>query len=182
MPAPSMSPGEGTHLLLPCPFEIVGVIRSARLRAANTPVQSSLNQTEHGTVEFDPRYGEGLSDLAEFDYVWLLTWLDRPGEEEGSAPPLRQVPFLLRPTQRTIGLFAMRGPRRINPVGLSLVRVLEVGETTLRFAGVDLLDETPVIDVKPYVTRFDRPPGEPRCGWFDTVPTPEGITPSDLDR
>jgi tRNA (Thr-GGU) A37 N-methylase len=50
----------------------------------------------------------------------------------------------------------------------------------IRFAGVDLLDGTPVIDLKPYVARFDRPPGEPRCGWFDTVPITDGLRPADL--
>ena len=50
----------------------------------------------------------------------------------------------------------------------------------MAFAGVDLLDGTPVIDLKPYVTRFDRPPGEPRCGWFDALDIPEGSTPQNL--
>jgi tRNA (Thr-GGU) A37 N-methylase len=50
----------------------------------------------------------------------------------------------------------------------------------VRFAGVDLLDGTPVIDLKPYVTQFDRPAGDPRCGWFDGVPMRDGVTPADL--
>ena len=77
-------------------------------------------------------------------------------------------------------MFAARGPRRINPIGLSLIRLLEVADPTIRFAGVDLLDGTPVIDLKPYVTRFDRPPGDPRCGWYDHVPISDGITPAQL--
>jgi tRNA (adenine37-N6)-methyltransferase len=51
---------------------------------------------------------------------------------------------------------------------------------TIAFAGVDLLDGTPVIDIKPYVTRFDRPPGDPRCGWLDQLSIPDGITPGQL--
>jgi tRNA (Thr-GGU) A37 N-methylase len=50
----------------------------------------------------------------------------------------------------------------------------------IRFCGVDLLDGTPVIDLKPYVTRFDRPPGEPRCGWYDRIPISDGSTPAQL--
>jgi hypothetical protein len=65
-----------------------------------------------------------------------------------------------------MGIFATRGPRRVNPVGLSLIQLLEVTGQAVTFAGVDLLDGTSVIDIKPYVTRFDRPPGDPRCGWF----------------
>ena len=73
-----------------------------------------------------------------------------------------------------------RGPRRVNPVGLSLVRVLSVDGTTVRFAGVDVLDGTPVLDLKPYVTRFDSPAGEVRCGWFDDVELVDGSTPEGL--
>jgi tRNA (Thr-GGU) A37 N-methylase len=76
---------------------------------------------------------------------------------------MRQVPFLFRREERAMGMFATRTPRRINPIGLSLVELLDVAGGTVRFAGVDLLDGTPVLDIKPYVTRFDRPPGEPRC-------------------
>jgi tRNA (Thr-GGU) A37 N-methylase len=79
-----------------------------------------------------------------------------------------------------MGTFATRGPRRVNPIGLSLVHVLAVEDRSVRFGGVDLLDGTPVIDLKPYVTRFDRPDGEPRCGWFDTVEIRDGVTPVDL--
>ena len=94
---------------------------------------------------------------------------------------LRQVPFLLRRQPREIGILATRGPRRINPIGLSLVRVLEVGRTTVSFAGVDLVDGTPVVDIKPFVVRFDRPGGDIRCGWFDTVELDDGATPASLD-
>jgi hypothetical protein len=71
------------------------------------------------------------------------------------------MPFLLRPQQTTMGIFATRGPRRVNPIGLSLVELIEVSGQTIHFAGVDLLDGTPVLDIKPYVSRFDRPAGQP---------------------
>ena len=74
-----------------------------------------------------------------------------------------------------MGVFATRAPRRPSPIGLSLVRLLGVSGTVVTFAGVDLLDAR--LDLKPYVTRFDRPAGEPRCGWFDEVPLTEGATP-----
>jgi tRNA (adenine37-N6)-methyltransferase len=75
-----------------------------------------------------------------------------------------------------MGIFATRGPKRVNPIGLSLIQLLDVTGSTIRFAGVDLLDGTPVIDLKPYVTRFDRPAGDPRCGWFDQVTISNGYT------
>lgn len=147
-------------------------------------MQAALNRAEVGTVEIFESFAEGLSGLEEFDYAWLVSWLHNPdGTVDGTAdgmPPLTQVPFLLRAEQRQMGIFATRGPRRVNPIGLSLVALRGVSGCYVRFAGVDLLDGTPVIDLKPYVTRFDRPAGEPRCGWFDSVTMPEGVTPSDL--
>jgi tRNA (adenine37-N6)-methyltransferase len=157
----------------------IGVVRTSRTELAATPIQSSLNRAEHGTIEIDGRYAEGLAGLADFDYAWMLTWLDRP-DDPGADPPLRHVPFLLRREQREMGVFAARGPRHINPIGLSLIQLLDVTGPAIRFAGVDVLDGTPVIDLKPYVARFDRPPGEPRCGWFDHVPISDGLTPADL--
>jgi tRNA (Thr-GGU) A37 N-methylase len=87
----------------------------------------------------------------------------------------------LRRRPREIGILATRGPRRINPIGLSLVRVLEVGRTTGSFAGVDLVDGTPVVDIRPFVARFDQPDGDIRCGRFDTVELDDGATPASLD-
>jgi tRNA-Thr(GGU) m(6)t(6)A37 methyltransferase TsaA len=156
---------------------VLGVVRTAHAELATTPIQAGLNRAEHGTIEIADRYLEGLEGLAGFDYAWLLTWLHKLAEP-GNDPPLRQVPFLLRSQQRQMGMFAARGPRRINPIGLSLIQLLDVTGPVIRFAGVDLIDGTPVIDLKPYVARFDRPPGEPRCGWFDHVTIGDEITPA----
>jgi tRNA-Thr(GGU) m(6)t(6)A37 methyltransferase TsaA len=155
---------------------VIGVVRTAHAELAMTPIQAGLNRAEHGTIEIADRYVEGLDGLAEFDYAWLVTWLHGLAEP-GSDPPLRQVPFLLRAQQREKGMFATRTPRRVNPIGLSLIQLLEVTGGIIRFAGVDLLDGTPVIDLKPYVARFDRPPGEPRCGWYDRVAINDGARP-----
>jgi tRNA-Thr(GGU) m(6)t(6)A37 methyltransferase TsaA len=158
---------------------VIGVVRSSRQELENTPIQAGLNRAEHGTIEIAEPYRDGLDGLAGFDYAWLLSWLDRPRDPAGDAP-LRQVPFLLRRQQAAMGIFATRGPRRVNPIGLSLIQVLEVTGEGIVFAGVDLLDGTPVVDLKPYVTRFDRPPGDPRCGWFDQLTISDGTTPGQL--
>ena len=156
-------------------------MRTAHTELATTPIQAGLNRAEHGAIEIADSYWEGLDGLADFDYAWLLTWLHELAEP-GCDPPLRQVPFLLRAQQRKMGIFATRGPKRINPIGLSLIQLLDVTGTAIRFAGVDLLDGTPVIDLKPYVTRFDRPAGDARCGWFDHVPISDGVTPAQLSH
>jgi tRNA-Thr(GGU) m(6)t(6)A37 methyltransferase TsaA len=161
------------------PLQVIGVVRNARTDITGTPIQAELNRAEHGTIEIAERYIEGLDGLADFDYAWLMSWLHKLARPR-SDPPLRQIPFLLQSEQRLMGMFAARGPGRINPIGLSLIRILNVTGPVIRFAGVDLLDGTPVIDLKPYVTRFDRPAGEPRCGWYDRVPISDAITPAQL--
>jgi len=178
------------------PLVVIGVIRSAHTEPESTPIQAALNRAGRGAIEIAEPYRDGLEGLEDFDYAWLLTWLHRPDQRgpdqhgpdqhgphgAASHPPLRQVPFLLRSQQRAMGIFATRGPRRVNPIGLSLIQLLEVTGQAVVFAGVDLLDGTPVVDLKPYVTRFDRPPGDPRCGWFDQIAIAEGTTPARLAR
>jgi tRNA-Thr(GGU) m(6)t(6)A37 methyltransferase TsaA len=162
-----------------CPLPVIGFVRNNRKLTRATPVQSGLNPDEQAVLELNHELVSGLDGLAGFDYAWLLTWL---GDSDGpnAAPELTLVPFLLRPQRRSMGIFATRGPRRINPIGLSLVRLLEVSDNRITFAGVDMVDGTPVLDLKPYVTAFDRAPGEPRCGWFDTVRLPAAATPDEL--
>jgi tRNA (adenine37-N6)-methyltransferase len=169
-------------MTLTVPMPVIGVVRTSHTDTESTPIQASLSRAEPGTLEIAAPYRDGLDGLPGFDYAWLLTWLDRPGGPPAApgVPPLRQVPFLLRRQRRQVGIFATRGPRRVNPIGLSLIRVLGVTDGNVAFAGVDLLDGTPVIDLKPYVTRFDRPPGEPRCGWFDGLAIADGTTPGQL--
>jgi tRNA-Thr(GGU) m(6)t(6)A37 methyltransferase TsaA len=160
---------------------VIGVVRSAYRVREDTPVQSSLNRSATGTIELAPAFSAALDGLAEFDFAWVITWLSPLDEPPSDAIALRQVPFLLQGTGKEVGVLATRGPRRINPLGLSLVRVLEVGPSTVRFAGVDMVDGTPVVDLKPFVARFDRPEGPVACGWFDTVELADGSTPSSLD-
>jgi tRNA (adenine37-N6)-methyltransferase len=98
---------------------------------------------------------------------------------------MRQVPFLLTGERRELGLFAMRGPRRPNPIGLHLVGVVAVQDDGFTFAGVDLLDGTALLDVKPYAASLDVPAGhrvEPpvRSGWFDGVDLSRPHTPRSL--
>ena len=164
----------------PVPLTVIGVVRSSYTLTERTPIQSGLNRDEQAVLEVDDQYAEGLDGLADFDYAWLLTWLHQPRDQAPGGPALRQVPYLLRAQGRRLGIFATRGPRRVSPIGLSLIRVVQITGTAVRFAGVDVLDGTPVLDIKPYVTRFDRPPGDPRCGWFDGIDIRDGSTPSGL--
>ena len=121
------------------------------------PLQSVAAEDVRGTIEIDPAFADGLRDLDGFSHVYVLSHLHR-AQHEG----LVVMPFL-DDTPR--GVFATRSPRHPNPIGLSVVRLDRVTGTTLHVRGLDLLDGTPVIDLKPYVPAFDSIAAE-RIGWF----------------
>ncbi len=154
------------------PLRVVGHVRTRRTEPADTPIQSLRNAAEEAYVEVFPEFTAGLDGLAGFDYAWLLTWLDRAPAPN---PDLHVVPFLLHDTGERIGVFATRHPARPNPLGLSVVRVLGVDGTRVRFRGVDLCDGTPVLDIKPWEQHLDIPGYEDtdavaaiRGGWYQT--------------
>ncbi len=160
------------------PLHVIGVVRCDHTDLETTPIQAGVNRAEQAVIEVEPAFAEGLDGLAGFECAWMLTWLHQDGSD--GIPPLQQVPYLLRSQRRLMGIFASRGPKRVNPIGLSLIQIVEVAGTSVTFAGVDVVDGTPVIDIKPHVTRFDRPVGDPRCGWFDKVSIDERATPARL--
>lgn len=139
----------------------IGIIRTAFRKAAGTPIQPSLAGGAKGTVELFPEYVEGLKDLDGFERIWLIYWLDRAPE-----PRLTVTPFL---DDQQRGLFATRAPARPNPIGISPVRLLRVLGNKLEVAEVDVLDRTPLLDIKPYAPEFDCHPVK-RSGWLDRAP------------
>ena len=138
----------------------IGVIRSPHTEAAKTPIQPSFASGIPGTAEIHSAHEEGLADLNGFSHVWLVYFFDRI-----DAPRLTVNPYL---EDRPHGVFATRAPCRPNPIGLSLVRLVRREGCTLHLEDVDILDGTPLLDIKPYVTRFDRREGV-RSGWVDQV-------------
>ncbi|MBK7927609.1 MAG: tRNA (N6-threonylcarbamoyladenosine(37)-N6)-methyltransferase TrmO [Bryobacterales bacterium] len=136
----------------------IGVIHTPFPSAADTPIQPSRAGDARGEVLVDMAYREGLRDLEGFERVWLVYWFHQSGP-----PALLVTPFL--DTQRH-GVFATRAPARPSPIGISAVRLLAVRGGVLDVSGVDMLDGTPLLDVKPYVPEFDSYP-EARAGWFD---------------
>jgi tRNA-Thr(GGU) m(6)t(6)A37 methyltransferase TsaA len=138
-------------------YRPIGVVRSPFTALEGMPLQSVAAEDVRGTIEIDPAFADGLRDLDGFSHLYVLSHLHR-ARPEG----LMVTPFL-DDTPR--GVFATRSPRHPNPVGLSVVRLDRVGGTTLHVTGLDLLDGTPVIDLKPYVPAFDSIVAE-RIGWF----------------
>jgi tRNA-Thr(GGU) m(6)t(6)A37 methyltransferase TsaA len=140
-------------------YRPIGVVRSPFTREEGTPIQPAAAAGAEGTVEIEAAYAPALADLDGFERIWVLYVLDRARAYR----PL-VVPYL---DDRPRGLFATRAPCRPNPIGLSPLRLLAVDGATLRVADLDILDGTPVLDIKPYVPRFDAFPGA-RAGWLDT--------------
>jgi tRNA-Thr(GGU) m(6)t(6)A37 methyltransferase TsaA len=137
----------------------IGRVRSPYESQAGTPIQPAVGRGR-ARVEIDPPFREALRDLEGFDRIWLLTWLDRAREFRPLVVPYRDT------VER--GLFSTRAPARPNPIGLSLVTVESVDPRsgTVEIGPVDLLDGTPVLDIKPYVPRFDAFP-DAAAGWHD---------------
>jgi tRNA-Thr(GGU) m(6)t(6)A37 methyltransferase TsaA len=138
-------------------YHPIGVIHTPFKRPENMPVQPASAAGIEGRVDVLPRYLPGLEDLEGFSHVVLLYHLHL---SEGYR--LRVKPFL---DDRPRGLFATRAPRRPNPLGLSVVRLLAVDGFRLRIGNVDMVDGTPLLDIKPYVPDFD-PKEEVRVGWL----------------
>jgi tRNA-Thr(GGU) m(6)t(6)A37 methyltransferase TsaA len=119
------------------------------------PNQASGAPAATGRVVVRAELADALLGLDAYPHVWLLTWLhDQPPPGER---PLRLVPAAREAGGRVQGVFASRSPVRPNPIGLSLVRNLGVDGTVLTFAGVDLRDGTPVLDIKPWFADCDLP-------------------------
>ena len=136
----------------------IGVIRSPFTEPKAMPIQPVSANSAPGRVEVFPEFAPGLKDLDGFSHVLLLYYFHRSRSFE-----LTVVPFL---DTEPRGLFATRAPNRPNAIGISLVRVERVDECSLLVANVDVLDGTPLLDIKPHVPAFDCAPGA-RTGWME---------------
>ncbi|WP_332450110.1 tRNA (N6-threonylcarbamoyladenosine(37)-N6)-methyltransferase TrmO [Methanoculleus sp.] len=143
--------------MTPITFTPIGTVHSPFSDPRDMPIQPVGARGVRGTIELDPAYAAGLKDLTGFSRIILLYHLHR---SEGYA--LEVVPFL---DTTSHGIFATRAPRRPNAIGLSVLRLVAVDGATLTIEDVDILDGTPVIDIKPYVPAFDAYPDE-RAGWL----------------
>src|SRR5262245_46826753 len=121
-------------------------------------IQTRFAPAARGTIVVDPDVVYGVDGLAAFDFAWVVTTLDQADDPRGSdSEALRPVPFLLAEFGTRVGVFASRHPHRPNRLGLSLIRVERVDGNEIQFSGVDMLDGTPVVDIKPWVSQFDLP-------------------------
>jgi len=138
-------------------YRPIGVVRTPHAELEGMPLQTVAARGVRGVVEIEEEFAGGLADVDGFSHLLLLTHLHRA---PAWAP--RVVPFL---DDRPRGVFATRSPRRPNPIGLSIVRLERVEGRRVHVLDVDLLDGTPLLDLKPYVPRFHDRVGA-RIGWF----------------
>lgn len=140
-------------------FRPIGVIRTPYKSLEEMPIQPAGAQGVVGQIELEPCLADGLRDLDGFSHIIVLYHFHRAGDVH-----LSVTPFL---DSHSRGLFATRAPSRPNPIGLSILKLTGHEGSRLIVENVDILDETPLLDIKPYVPAFDQPQGQIRCGWLD---------------
>ncbi len=148
--------------------EYIGIIHSPFRSKEDCPIQNVYSSEAKGMVEVFTEYAEGLKDIETFSHVILLYEFDQAGEVE-----------LVRPTfldDESHGIFASRHPCRPNRIGISIVELLKRTGNTLEVACFDVINGTPLLDIKPYIPRFDCFPNASE-GWVGSMkwrPKPQG--------
>lgn len=149
-------------------FNPVGIVHSPYKTKEAAPIQGIFRPDVAGWVEVFPEYADGLHDIEMFSHIFLIYSLHRAGPVD-----------LVRPTlldDSPHGIFASRHPARPNYIGINIVLLTKRESNRLEVRGLDIIDRTPLLDIKPYVPRFDSFPGA-REGWFagkEDRPKPRG--------
>ena len=138
------------------PMRPIGFVRSPYRDPGEIPKGCGAKHEAEGVLEILPEYESGLTDIEGFSHLFVLWVFDRvEGFELMSTPPTDTTPH---------GIFTTRAPRRPNPLGLTVVKLLKREGPRLHVRGVDMLDGTPILDLKPYLSSV--PPEELRRGWL----------------
>jgi tRNA-Thr(GGU) m(6)t(6)A37 methyltransferase TsaA len=150
----------------------IGYVRTASQRKFDAPSQPNAGGDEVNTIELLPghQFELALHDLAGFDRIWLVWWFHRNEHWRPTVMPPRG------PAKRR-GVFATRSPHRPNPIGLTCVSLLSVRGLVLEVGPLDLLDGTPILDIKPYLRTVDAYP-ESGLGWLESVEAAEQSPPA----
>ena len=143
-------------------FELkqIGTIRSPFCDLVNMPVQPKGARDVCATLEIDAAYREGLKDLDGFSHLYLIYHFHKVKEPKLSVIPFNDM------THTPRGVFSTRTPMHPNGIGLSVVELVKVEGTVVTIKGVDILDGTPLLDIKPYIENFDKAEGEVKSGWM----------------
>lgn len=129
-------------------IEPIGVIKTPYRTLSDMPIQPKGAQMEEATLVVDPALAAGLKDLEGFSHIYLIYYFHQTDREA-----LEVVPFM---DVHTHGVYATRSPLRPNHIGLSIVRLIGIDHNRVTIQGVDILDGTPLLDIKPYIEAFDK--------------------------
>jgi len=141
-------------------FQPIGVIHTPFTKPEGMPIQPAGGAEIKGTVEVFQEYRAGLKDLDGFSHIILMYHF-----HHSRGFRLHVVPFM---DSQPRGVFATRAPKRPNPIGLSIVRLNRIEDCVLHIENVDIIDGTPLLDIKPYVPEFDTQV-DVRTGWLEHV-------------
>lgn len=141
-------------------YKSIGVIETPFKLKSGMPIQPYYGNGTKGKIVLKKKYVEGLKDLEGFSHIYLIYHLHKSKGFE-----LQVTPFL---DNKKHGVFATRAPKRPNPIGLSVVKLLNISKNVLAIENVDILDGTPLLDIKPYISKFDSYDTE-KNGWIDSV-------------
>lgn len=128
-------------------YKPIGIIHSDYKQKEGVPIQGALSKNSRGKVEVFPEYQPGLKDIEGFSHIILLYHFHL-----SEAYSLLTKTFL---DDEEHGIFACRAPRRPNPIGISVVKLKKIVDNTLYITEADIIDGTPLLDIKPYVSKFD---------------------------
>ncbi len=152
-------------------YEPIGTIKSPHKDIEGMPIQPTGAKGIEGELKIKSEYKEGLKDLEGFSHIIILYHFHLCDDHS-----LTVKPFLDKEER---GLFSTRAPKRPNPIGLSIVRVTDIDGTTIKVKDVDVIDGTPLLDIKPYVPEFDRRE-DCKVGWLEK--DVEKVTDKKSDR
>jgi len=138
-------------------YKPIGIIHSPFKTPENMPIQPSAADGVKGSVEIYPNYTEGLQNLDGFSHIYLIYHFHL-----SHGYNLKVIPFL---DDRPRGLFSTRAPSRPNSIGLSVVKLTKINQNIIEIENVDIVDGTPLIDIKPYVPAMDAPKNC-KIGWL----------------
>lgn len=138
-------------------FKPIGIIHSPFIEISGVPIQPLNAKGIKGTIELNPDFIEGLKDIEGFSHITLIYYFQLTSKFS-----LQVIPFM---DTKTHGIFATRSPSRPNAIGISTVRLISVDQNVLHIEDVDMIDGTPLLDIKPFYPKFDNRTTD-KIGWL----------------
>lgn len=141
-------------------YKPIGLIRTPFKELSLVPMQSIKARNIDGYIEIYPEYAEGLRDLEGFSHIIILFHMHK----------VKDFSLIIKPeiSSGTRGVFSTRSPKRPNPIGFTVVKLIKIESSIIRIRGVDMLDSTPLIDIKPYIPKSDSVP-KAKIGWLNNL-------------